>query len=411
MKIVELKAVGGMGGWYCDDKAAFVRGVEVDNYLVRGEAVTPGFRAVREVGEALCVMGRLADGRWALGDCMGVTYGGIAGRDAVFRADAGAEALNEVVMPALGSREFESFREADEFIGGLTFEGAPLHTGLRYGLSQMLLEAFSLAGGCTKAEVIAREFSLTLERREPAIGIQSGDDRYNAVDKAIYRRVGAFPHGLIKNVEKDLGAGGEKLIEYARWIRGRLDAHGVEETYRPRIHFDLYGTIGALFDDDAAAMAGYLSRLAEAVRPLVLQAESPVERDTRDGQIESMAALRGELAKLGGGVVLIADEWCNTLEDVRAFCRAGSVDMIQIKLPDMGVLSASVEAAGICRENGVGIYLGGSCNETDVSARTAVNVAVAVGAEQILARPGMGVDEGVMIMTNELARLDALLFG
>lgn len=411
MKIAELTAVSGMGGWYCDDKTAFVRGVEADHYLVRGQVTTPGFKAVREVGEALSLSARLADGRWALGDCTGVTYAGIAGRDEVFRAAEAARTVKEAVGPAMIGREFASFRDADAFIADFTYEGRRLHTALRYGLSQMALDAFALSEGVTKVEVLAEEFGLSLRDNKPVIGIQSGEDRFNAVDKAIYRRAGAFPHGLIKNVKKDLGADGVKLIEYARWIRGRLDEHQVEESYRPHIHFDLYGTVGRLFDCDAAKMAEYLVRLAGVVAPLGLQAESPVECATRDEQIEVMAALRREIALCGGGVTLIADEWCNTLADVRLFAEAAAVDMIQIKLPDMGTVGQSVEAAGICRENGVAVYIGGSCNETDISARTAVAVALAVGAQQMLARPGMGVDEGVMIMSNELARLRARLFG
>ena len=43
--------------------------------------------------------------------------------------------------------------------------------------------------------------------------------------------------------------------------------------------------------------------------------------------------------------------------------------------------------------------------ETDTSARVAVHVAVATRADMLLARPGMGVDEGVMIVANEQSRL------
>jgi methylaspartate ammonia-lyase len=33
-----------------------------------------------------------------------------------------------------------------------------------------------------------------------------------------------------------------------------------------------------------------------------------------------------------------------------------------------------------------------------------VHVALATGADQLLAKPGMGVDEGLSIVTNEMAR-------
>ena len=63
-----------------------------------------------------------------------------------------------------------------------------------------------------------------------------------------------------------------------------------------------------------------------------------------------------------------------------------------------------VEAALACRAAGLGVFVGGSCTETDGSARVAAHLGVALAADQVLARPGMGVDEGVAIVRNEMAR-------
>jgi len=57
----------------------------------------------------------------------------------------------------------------------------------------------------------------------------------------------------------------------------------------------------------------------------------------------------------------------------------------------------------------MGAYLGGSVTETDQSSRLGAHVAMATQPDQILARPGMGVDEGHMIVYNEMARIAALL--
>jgi methylaspartate ammonia-lyase len=117
-----------------------------------------------------------------------------------------------------------------------------------------------------------------------------------------------------------------------------------------------------------------------------------------------MAELRGLLRGAGSGVELVADEWANTLADIQEFNRAGAADMIQIKTPDLGGLHHSVEAVLDCRRHGVLAHVGGSCCETDRSARACVHVALATGADQILAKPGMGVDEGLSIVGNEMAR-------
>ena len=108
-------------------------------------------------------------------------------------------------------------------------------------------------------------------------------------------------------------------------------------------------------------------------------------------------------------VQFVADEWCNTLEDIKDFVLAKAGHMIQIRHPDLGGINNSVEAVLFCREHGVIPYLGGTCNETERSAQITVQLAVATRPRQILSKPGMGVDEGLCICTNEMNRLVALL--
>lgn len=410
MRIEDVQAVAIAGGWYCDDKAAFRSGdVEIDGYLVRGEPQTPGFRAVREVGGGLGVLLHLDGGPIAYGDGTSVTYAGAAGRDPVFRIEEHASAFDDAVRPSLVGRNVDDFLDLAEVVEELSWEGRGLHAAVRYAVSQALLEAAAMSLGIAKAEVLARSYGLKISERPIRLGIQSGEDRYAAVDKAIYRRVDVFPHGLIGNVARDLGHDGEKLIDYATWIVARLKEHDVEREFHPTVHFDCYGTIGQAFECDVGRMRDYLMRLERTVAPLPLQIEAAVEMDSQATQIDVLGRLRESLKAEGSGITLIADEWCNTLDDVSRFAQAGVVDMVQVKMPDLGGMTQSVEAVLKCHEHGLGAYLGGSCNETDLNARNAVHLAVATGAEQVLARPGMGVDEGVCIMRNEEARLRAML--
>lgn len=55
------------------------------------------------------------------------------------------------------------------------------------------------------------------------------------------------------------------------------------------------------------------------------------------------------------------------------------------------------------------LYQGGTCNETDVSARTCVHVALAARPMRMLVKLGMGFDEGLDIVFNEMNRTIALL--
>jgi methylaspartate ammonia-lyase len=105
----------------------------------------------------------------------------------------------------------------------------------------------------------------------------------------------------------------------------------------------------------------------------------------------------------------VADEWCNTLDDIKAFVAAGAADVIHVKTPDLGGVNNTIEALLHVRRAGLGAYCGGTCNETDRSAQICAHLAMACGADQVLAKPGMGVDEGLMIVGNEMARVMALV--
>ncbi len=410
MRLSSIAAVAGEGGWYVDDKPAFAARASLEHYLVTGSPLTPGFEQVREPGQIISVSIKLSDGTVAVGEGGSVTYAGIAGRDPVFRACSGISTVEEHISPAFAGAPVSDFRTLEQKLVGLSEQHGGFHTAVLYATSQALLQAVATARRIPAASVIADEYGLAIGPRDPKVAVQTGADRYSGVDKALYRQIDVLPHGLIKSVGDDFGHQGEKLLDYARWIMARIEQHQPRPDYHPCIHFDCYGTIGRAFDNDIRTMAEYIERLAAVVSPLQLQIEAPVEAATQAQQVELMAQLRRALAELPEPVPqIIADEWCNTVADVELFASAGAADLIQIKMPDLGPLGDSIRAALICRKHGVGAYMGGSCNETDISARTAVQVAVAVGADQILARPGMGIDEAVCITRNELRRLRHLL--
>jgi len=149
--------------------------------------------------------------------------------------------------------------------------------------------------------------------------------------------------------------------------------------------------------------------LAELVAPHRLAIEGPVDCGSKEEQIKVMAALREYVDRHNIPVQFVADEWCNTLEDIKEFVDAKAGHMIQIKAPDLGGINNSVEAVLYCHEHDIVPYLGGTCNETERSAQITVHIAVATRPRQILSKPGMGVDEGLSICTNEMNRLVALL--
>ena len=404
MIIEQVLAAPGLTGFFFDDQLAIKMGAEEDGAAYRGCPQTAGFSEVRQRGESLSIIFLLSGGEIAFGDCAAVQYSGAGGRDPLFLAEKFAPVVEEYLAARLTGREIGSFREmAAEFDSLPDPEGRRLHTALRYGLTQVLLHAVALKNRKLMCEVLAEEYGLPLIPEPVPIFTQTGDERYTNADKAMIKRADVLPHGLINNVQSKLGTRGEKLMEYVKWLRKRVAELG-GESYRPVLHVDVYGTLGLAFGNDLDKISTYLGRLGAAAAPLRLRLEGPVDMGSKERQIETLVKLKEKLDAQGSGVEIVADEWCNTLEDVRDFVDAGAAHMIQVKTPDLGGLHNSIEAILYARERGVGAYLGGSCNETDRSAQLCVHAALAVRPDQMLAKPGMGVDEGMMIVFNEMQR-------
>lgn len=408
MKVVDVIAQPVRAGFFRDDQAAIRAGAPHDGFLYRGDPLTRGFRSIRQPGEAVSVMLVLSDGQVALGDCAEVQYSGAGGRAPVLDAESVAAEVTEHVAPALVGRSVAEFRPLAEEIDALLVDGGPLTTAARYGVTQALLHAVALASGVTMAEVVVREFDTGIDLVPVPLYAQTGDDRYTNADKMILKEVDVLPHGLINQVDSKLGADGGLLLEYVGWLRDRVLSLRTDPDYAPRLHLDTYGTIGLAFGHDLERIADYLGSLADRAAPFALRIEHPVDAGSRDAQIGTYAQLRGMLRKRGTRVDLVVDEWCNTLEDIRLFVAAGAADVIHVKTPDLGGVNNTIEALLHVRRHGLAAYCGGTCNETDVSARVSAHIAMACGADQVLAKPGMGVDEGLMIVGNEMARTAAL---
>jgi len=404
VRIEAVHATPGVAGFFFDDQRAIKRGASEDGVAYEGEPVTDGFEAIRQAGEALLLDVELSDGTVVHGDCAAVQYSGAGGRDPLFRAGEYAPVVEGPVAEALVGREAADFLENADLLAELSVDGDRLHTAIRYGVSQALLAAAAGAERTTMTDVLADALDTEPATEPVPVFGQSGDDRYRNAEKMMLKGVPVLPHGLI-NSEAKIGPDGSTLREYVAWLRERSAELG-PEGYSPRLHVDVYGMIGELFGGpyDRPEVVDYVASLAEAAGGLPLQIEGPMDAGDREGQIAAMCELRAGLADAGVGVDLVADEWCNTLADVRAFVDAGAADVVQVKTPDLGGIQHSARAVRYCAGTDTRAYLGGTCNETETSARACAHVALATDAAQLLAKPGMGFDEGYMIVENEMRR-------
>lgn len=403
MKITKVVCAPGKTGFFFDDQLAIKKGAKNDGAFYVGDPMTPGFTSVRQAGESISVLFVLENGAVAHGDCAAVQYSGAGGRDPLFLAEDFIPVIEKEIAPLYVGKSITSFKEMAALV-----DEKPYHTAIRYGVTQACLDAVAKSKGTLMAKIVAAEYGSTLSGKLIPIFTQSGDDRYTNADKMIMKGADVLPHGLFNNVPEKLGTKGEKLKEYIEWLVARVERLAPYPGYKPILHIDVYGTLGLAFDDRFEVIADYLGTLEKAAGPLRLRIEGPVDMGGKDAQIDGLRTIRELVEKKGIRVEIVADEWCNTLQDIKDFARNKAGHMAQIKTPDLGGINNSIEAVLHCKQHGMGAYLGGTCNETNRSAEVCANIAMATSPDQILAKPGMGVDEGYMLMFNEMQRILAL---
>jgi methylaspartate ammonia-lyase len=191
-------------------------------------------------------------------------------------------------------------------------------------------------------------------------------------------------------------------------LRNRTLKLRKSEQYNPVFHIDTYGTVGIAFNNDIVKMVDYFATLEIAAKPFHLRIEGPVDAGNREDTMIALRDIRALLDQRKIDVEIVADEWCNTLEDVIYFADNKAGHMLQVKTPDLGGVNNVVEALLYCNQMNIGSYCGGTCNETNISSEATTNIAIACHATQCLAKPGMGCDEGFMIVKNEINRVVAL---
>ena len=337
MRIEKMIVAPGHGGFFWDDQAAIRTGLGRDGFIYQGEPVTPGFKSIRMPSECLSVLLILEDGQIAHGDCVAVQYSGAAGRDPVFRTPQYLPLFRGRIIPMIEGREVTRFKEMSEDFDSTALDGKPLHTAIRYGVTQAFLDAVAKSQRKTMAEVIAEEYSLELSDAPVPIFIQTGDDLYESVDKCILRRVEVFPHYLINNIKKL-----SELPELLEFTKNRIKELA-NDSYSPYLHYDLYGMMGQKYGSDISKIIEEFKSWMDLVAPYKLILEAPFILETQEETIELTRELIHQKNEQGLDPIVCVDEWCNTLEDVKRITDAGAAEMIQIKTPDMGGLNQSIE--------------------------------------------------------------------
>ena len=251
------------------------------------------------------------------------------------------------------------------------------------------------------AEYVRAEWGLAHPLRRLPVFAQTGEERRANVEKMILKRVDTLPHGLIN--APDARRPARRDARELRALGARADRGAAPG---PRLRPD--PPLRHLRHCWANSAEPIILAMEAAARPLALRVEHPLDAGSRDAQAAALARLRATLRERGSRAQVVADEWANTVDDIRVFNRAAAADVVQVKTPDLGAVHHVVDAVLDCRAHGVVAHVGGSCTETERAAQVSVHLAMGAGADQLLAKPGMGVDEGLSIVRNEMERTLAL---
>ena len=160
MKIKDIVTSRSLTGFYFDDQAAIKKGATQDGLYYIGEPLTDKFTSIRQPGEAVSIMIILEDNQIAYGDAAAVQYSGAGGRDPLFLSEEGMEIIEKHIKPFLVGKDVSTFKELALLIDSFKVDGKQLHTALRYGITQALLDATAKANHITMSEVVRKEYGI-----------------------------------------------------------------------------------------------------------------------------------------------------------------------------------------------------------------------------------------------------------
>lgn len=97
------------------------------------------------------------------------------------------------------------------------------------------------------AEVVSQEWNTSISDMAIDILASCHRNEHLQLDRMIIKQVALLPHASFVHVN-DIGPRGERMLEYVAYVSRQIWERRDAE-YQPRLHFDVYGTIGDAFKD------------------------------------------------------------------------------------------------------------------------------------------------------------------
>ena len=202
-------------------------------------------------------------------------------------------------------------------------DDSPLHTAVRYGVSQAVLAAVAHGPRRTMAEVVRDEYDTGAPLLPVPLYAQTGDDR-------LRQRREDDPQGRRRAAARAVQQPGRELRRSRRAPRGLPALAGRADRgpppRRPATGRGCTSTptarVGLAFGGDTDAVAALPRRAGRDRRALRPRRRAPVDAGSRERSSPPTPS-SAPTARVGSGVRIVVDEWCNTLDDVRRLRRRG----------------------------------------------------------------------------------------
>lgn len=355
---------------------------------------------VRTPAPAVSVGLQMTDGTVVWGDCVPVSFSGKSGRAVPKDSQALAEWFESDLGAWFPGRSATSWLALET---AFLKDYADIPAFIRYGVSQAMVAATAAATKKPLWQIFSEELQLNMpDARIPLHG-SCGGDWGETVDSMLARGLKFLPQGQFEFLEDQIGSDGKKLVA---WIQG-FKARAARFGYTPTVTLDFHGALDDLCDSNLVRIADMIQSFIEAAAPHSCHIESPIlaaDFATFKKRISELKQILIDRGFKAPSFRLVADEWANTVQDMKELAAAKAVDGIHIKMPDTGALSECAAAVRILREAGTFALLGGSCTETMSGAKCTAHLALVTRPDAVLVKPGMGFDESFAFLDGEMAK-------
>ena len=400
----------------------------------------PGLTGTAIPGQMLSV-GLMVDNEHLFwGECVGT---------ADFQAEPATATVRQVVQPRLQGQPITSFKEIATLLTGLTEKVTltkttitptpppppgpsrrsllrgqwtadppappqpitesyeverPVASAIGYGLSQALLVAVAWTQNKSVIQVLGDEYGLDQPQTAVPLHAEINPNIPLSIPTITNSPIASIGYSISgTNPIVELGQDGEVLQRFARQLKEELIKTADPQSLA--FYFNVRGGYGVLREDKLGQILGMLYGLEKAAEPFLVRVEDPFILDDRDEQIKKMANLKSYLRTRRMKLQLVAHAGIQSAADAQAFVERKAAHMLVIDLPQMGSLAESITAVLAAQQQGIGVLLGGSPDETQLAAQSSLHLALALQPTLLLAKPGRLGDTGIATAYNEMNRL------